>query len=264
MHPIERLRYVARASGVGHYLLARETAGALAAFSDDPAGLVTACRRIVSRHPTSAPMWWLASRVLTAVEPMHEAWSAVEELAHDPTPRELLHSIASDATVAVLGWPEIVGEVLLRRGDLSVLVVDIHGEGAGLAARLSYNDSDVTDVPPVGLGAAVVEADLLLLEASAIGPEAFLSIAGSRAAAATAHHAGVPVWLVGGVGRLLPKRVWEGVLARLDSEEPWEADDEVAPLDLVDRIVGPEGPEPLDQALLRTDCPIAPELFKEL
>ena len=47
MHPIERLRYVARAAGEGPGLLAGEAAGALAAFADDPQGLVTACRRLV-------------------------------------------------------------------------------------------------------------------------------------------------------------------------------------------------------------------------
>src|SRR5215212_5910505 len=66
VHPIERLRYVARASGVDQALLVRETASALGAFGSDPAGLVTACRRIVSRHPTAGALWWLCGRVLTA------------------------------------------------------------------------------------------------------------------------------------------------------------------------------------------------------
>ena len=55
MHPIERLRYVARASGADQAMLVRETAGALAAFADDPAGLVTACRRIVVPPPGVGP-----------------------------------------------------------------------------------------------------------------------------------------------------------------------------------------------------------------
>ena len=38
MHPIERLRYVARASGADQAVLVRETAQALAAFRDDPSG----------------------------------------------------------------------------------------------------------------------------------------------------------------------------------------------------------------------------------
>src|SRR5438270_9921591 len=89
VHPIERLRMVARAAGEGPALLAQEAAGALAAFADDPPGLVTACRRLVGRQPTSGPMWWLATRVLTAGEPGGEAWRAGNELEMDPTPRVL-------------------------------------------------------------------------------------------------------------------------------------------------------------------------------
>ena len=264
MHPIERLRYVARASGAGHDVLVRETAAALASFQGDPAGMVTACRRVVSRQATSGPVWWLAARVLTAPDPMGEAWAAVDEMESDATGRELVHAIDEAVTVTVLGWPETVGQALVRRGDLEVLVVDVLGEGSGLVRRLSLADTDAVDVSPTGLGAAVAESQLVLLEASAIGPDAFLAVAGSRAAAATARHAGVPVWLVGGVGRLLPRRMWEGVVARLDLDEPWDAEDEVVPLDLVDVIVGPHGPEPVADALRRTDCPVAPELFKEL
>ncbi|MBK5221295.1 MAG: hypothetical protein JJE52_00140 [Acidimicrobiia bacterium] len=264
MHPIERLRYVARASGVGHDMLVRETASALASFVGDPSGMVTACRRVVARQPTSGPIWWLAARVLTAPDPMAEAWAAVQELEADPTARELVHSIDADLTVTVLGWPDLVGEALVRRGDLEALVVDVHGEGSGLVRRLTLADSDAVDVPAVGLGAAVAESQLVLLEAAAIGPEAFLAVAGSRAAAATARHAGVPVWLVGGAGRLLPRRMWDGLVARVDLDDPWDADDEIVPLDLVDAIVGPIGPEPVAEALRRTDCPVAPELFKEL
>lgn len=264
MHPIERLRYVARASGAGHDVLVRETASALATFAGDPSGMVTACRRVVARQPSSGPMWWLAARVLTAPEPMREAWDAVEELEGDTTARELVHAIDPDLTVTVLGWPDLVSSALVRRGDLEALVVDVHGEGTGLVRRLSLADADAVDVPVAGLGAAVVASDLVLLEASAIGPREFLAVSGSRAAAATARAAGVPVWVVGGVGRLMPARMWEGLVARLDLDEPWEADDEVVPLDLVDAVVGPHGPEPVAEALRRTDCPVAPELFKEL
>src|SRR2546430_10939480 len=93
MHPIEHLRYVARAAGEGPALLAREAAGALATFDQDPAGLVTACRRLVGRQPTSAPIWWLAARVLGAtVDGTAEAWRAAAELGRDPQEAELLNA----------------------------------------------------------------------------------------------------------------------------------------------------------------------------
>jgi len=256
---------VARASGAESGLLVRETAGALAAFRDDPAGLVTACRRIVSRHPTSGPVWWLCARVLTAAEPMAEAWAAADDLDGDRTPVELAHALPEDATVCVVGWGDRVGEALPHRGDLTVLVVDALGEGSGLVHRLERADVTAWDVPPGGVGGAAAEADLVLLEAAAVGPSAAVAVAGSRAAAAVAHHAGVPVWLVGGAGRLLPRRLWDSLAGRLEAAcEPWDADEELVPLDLVDRLVGPTGPEPVPAGLRRTDCPVAAELLREI
>jgi len=262
MHPIERLRYVARASGAPQEVLVQETARALASFSSDPHGLVTACRRIVSRQPTSGPLLWFAARVLTAGDPSQEIWAAAGDVAADTTSSELAHALPADATVVVLGWPEAVAEALPRRGDVEVLVVDAHGEGSGLVRRLLHADVEAVDVPLAGLGAAAAEADLVVLEAPAIGPSDFLAVAGSRAAAAVARHADVPVWLVGGVGRLLPRRMWDGLRGRVEADDPWDADDEVVPLDLVDRLVGPAGPETVADGLRRCDCPIAPELFK--
>jgi len=262
VHPIERLRYVARASGASQDVLVQETARALMSFDDDPQGLVTACRRIVSRQPTSGPLVWFAARVLAAGDPRTEMWEAAGEVASDPTARELAHALPDDATVVVLGWPDMVASALPRRGDLDVLVVDALGEGSGLVQTLLRQDCDAIDVPQAGLGAAVADADLVVLESSAVGPTQFLAVSGSHAAGAVAHHAGVPVWLVAGVGRLLPQRMWGGVKERMGVHDPWDADDEVVPLDLVDCVVGPTGPQPVADAMRRIDCPVVPELFK--
>lgn len=262
MHPIERLRYVARATGYPQGAIVAESARALAAFTSDPQGLVTACRRLVSRHPGSAPLVWLCARVLCAGDPRTEIRDVLVELDEDRTSRELAHSLPEDATVVVLGWPEQIGEALPRRGDLTVLVVDVLSEGSGLVRRLLEDDCDADDVPLTGLGAAVADADIVLLEAGAIGPTEFLGVSGSRAAAAVARHAGVPVWLVAGVGRTLPERMWQPLRDRAIGDDPWDCDDEVVPLDLVDRVVGPLGPLSVADALRRTDCPVAPELFK--
>lgn len=263
MHPIERLRYVARASGAPQGDLVRETAHALAAFHRDPSGLVAACRRIVDRHPTSAALWWLCARVLTSPDPGRESWDAVEAIEDDPTATELCHALPDGATVCVVGWPEQTGDALPRRGDLEVLAVDALGEASGLVRRLMAAGSDATDVPQAGLGAAVGESDLVLLEAIAMGPGGVLAVAGSRAAAATARHAQVPVWVTVGVGRLLPERMWDALVRRLDDrgQDPWDLDEEVVPLDLVDQVCGPAGLEVPSAALARTDCPVAPELL---
>lgn len=263
MHPIERLRYVARASGADQELLVRETAGALSGLGFDPAGTVTACRRIIDRHVTSGPLWWLCARVLCAAEPRAEAWRCADEMAEDRTAIELSYALPDDATVCVLGWPSVVAEALVRRGDVEVLVVDALGEGRGLARRLARAEVGAVEIAPHGLGAAAAEADLLLLEASAVGPTGALCVSGSLAAAAVAHHAGVPVWVVGGVGRLMPGRFWEAIERRLvDLGDPWDGEDDVVPLDLVDRLCGEAGLEPVADGLKRTACPVTPELFR--
>ncbi len=263
MHPIERLRYVARASGVPQQLLVRETAGALLSFADEPHGLVTACRRMIARQPSSGPLLWLASRVLSASDPLAELRACLDALDRDTTAQELRYAIPDDATVAVLGWPAAATEALPGRGDLEVLVVDVLGEGTGFVQRLWHDDVDAVDVPVGALGAAAAEADLVLLESPAVGPDEFLAVAGSRAAAAVAAYLGTPVWLGGGVGRLLPGPLWASLRARMIPSDPWDLDEELVPLDLVTHVVGPDGLETVADALQRADCPVAAELLRQ-
>ncbi|HEX6476361.1 MAG TPA: hypothetical protein VF005_03740 [Acidimicrobiales bacterium] len=266
MHPIERLRYVARAEGAGPGSLAAEAAHALAGFADDPAALVTACRRLVDRHPTAGPLWSLACRVLAATDPQQEVWKVVDELESDPTPTVLADRLPGDATVVVLGWPELVGRALGRRGDLRVLLVDALGEGSSLARRLRSAGGEVLEVPESGLGSAVAAADLAVLEASMLSGGQVVSVAGSRAAASVARLASRPVWVVAGAGRVLPARLGEAVWRRLDDDldPPWDRDDELLPVDLVDCVVGPSGAEAPGAALRRTDCPVTPELLRQV
>lgn len=263
MHPIERLRYVARASGADQALLVRETAMALSAFRDDPAALVAACRRIVDRHPTSASLWWLCAQVLTSPDGQRAGWDAVERIEGDATTTVLSEALPEEATACVIGWPEQVGDALPPRGDVEVLAVDALGEGSGLVRRLLQAGSNAVDVPMSGLGAAVGSSDVLLLEAVAVGPGGFVAVSGSLAAAAVARQAEVPVWLAAGVGRLLPSRMWDALVNRRETRlaDPWDLDEEVVPLSLVDRVCGPAGLESPADALRRTDCPVAPELF---
>lgn len=276
MHPIERLRYVARAEGAGPSLLGRESAGALASFADDPAGLVTACRRLVDRHPTAGTVWWLAARVLSSTtDPGTEAWQAAEQLEDDPTSQVLAAALPDDAAVVVVGWPELASDALRRRADVQALVVDGgDGDGEQLARRLRRAGVDAAEVPDSGVAAAAADADLVLLEADALGPDGFIACAGSRAAAAVARHAGIPVWVVVGAGRVLPGRLWEALVQRFDQggqggqadegDEPWDRADEVVPLDLADTACGPQGLSPAAEAPLRADCPVAPELLKRV
>lgn len=263
MHPIERLRYVARASGAPPLLLARETAGALMGFASEPHGLVTACRRMVERQPSSGAIVWLAARALCADDPRSELSLAVTEIELDQTPRALAYELPDEATVVVLGQPQRTAEALFTRGDISVRVVDVLGEGRDFAYELLESGVDVEEVRPEGVATAVVDADLLLIEASAAGTTMAMSVTGSHAAAAVAHHAGVPVWMVAGIGTFLPEKMWLGLAGRCDQrDDPWDRDDDEFPLDLVSDVVGPKGRVDLATALRSVDCPVAPELYR--
>jgi len=108
----------------------------------------------------------------------------------------------------------------------------------------------------------VVASTLVLLDASAVGPGGFLAVTGSHAAAAVAYTEEIPVWVVAGVGRILPDRLWRAS-ARVvtDDHEPWNGDWELVPLELVTAVVGPEGLQTPAEALTRpVGCPEAPEL----
>lgn len=259
----------ARAAGEEPGLVGREAAGALAAFADDPAALVTACRRLVDRQPTVGPVWWLAARVLASLDPATEAWRAAALLWDDRTPTALAAVLPDDCRVTVLGGPEQVGAALARRGDAESLVVDVRGEGRGLVSELRRAGNDAHLVDESGLGAAVAASSLVLLEASALGPSgqggtgAMVAVAGSRAAAAVARGAGVPVWVVAGVGRALPEPLWNALARRVVADPtPWTAPVELVPVGPTEPVIGPQGLRPAGEAVAAADCPPAPELLR--
>jgi hypothetical protein len=266
MHPIERLRYVARASGGDQRMLVRETAGALRGLGFDPAGLVVACRRIVERHPTSGPMWWLCASVLAAADPYRCAAALADELDADPTPDVLVEALPDGATVCVIGWPDLIGEALLRRGDSTVLAVDTDDDGMGSSAfvrRLQRADVEAEIVPAAGLAAAVLSSDVVVVEALSAGDSELLGTAGSRALASVGYCAEVPVWAVIGRGRCLPTGLFEAMGQRLaDVRAPWDAAAEAVPLGLCNWLVTPHGVTPAGDASLQAECPMSYELLR--
>lgn len=263
MHPIERLRYVARSTGAPADLLVRESAIALGAFRDDHAGLVAACRRIVDRHLTCGPLWALCARMLCAPDPMDEARRVVDELDGDATALQLAARLPDDATLVTVGWPEQLAGAVRRRGDVELLLVDVEGEAAEAAAQLARLDVTAVEVPARGLGAAVAEADLVVVDAAAWGPAGAIAPSGARAAATLARHLGTEVWLVAGSGRQLPEQMFDALVRRwTEDADPLDAVEELVPLDVVDRVAGPGGVEPVGDALERSEVPPAPELYR--
>src|SRR5208283_1547584 len=138
MHPIERLRWIARDTDEAPTTLAVEAAWAISdLLADEPAAVVTACRRLVESHVTVGPLWWLAATVLAAPDPEQAARRAVAELASDPT-AELLAAglgdrLGGEAPI-VVGCPaETVAEAFSHR---PVAVVRVLGSPSALRGQV--------------------------------------------------------------------------------------------------------------------------------
>ena len=184
----------------------------------------------------------------------------------DTTPDVLIDALPDDATICVIGWPDLIGDALLRRGDSTVLAIDTDDDGMGSAAfvrRLQRADVDAEIVPAAGLSAAVLASDLVVVEALATSETDMLAITGSRALASVAYCAEVPVWAVVGCGRSLPTALFDAMGQRpTDLREPWEAPAETLPLALTHWVIGPGGVVPTADAALRPECPMSYELLR--
>ncbi len=140
---------------------------------------------------------------------------------------------------------------------------------------------------------ALQGADLVLIEALALGQAEVVAAGGSIRLAELAAAERVPVWVVGGVGRQLPPPLFGALVDRLQAgagsgagakrhggapsfwtahadlehgrtgHEDWgsRSDHEVVPASLVQLVIGPGGAFD-DMAAVAADCPVPPELLK--
>jgi hypothetical protein len=98
VHPIERLRFVARSTNAPQELLVAEAASALASFGSEPRGLLNACRRIVAGQPGAGALVSLCSHVLTSVDPADEARRFAATVATDTVAEVLDAELAMTAS----------------------------------------------------------------------------------------------------------------------------------------------------------------------
>jgi len=245
VHPIEQLRYVARAGSPDSSFLVQEAAMALSSFGRDPAALLTAARRLLDRQPALAPLWWMASRLVIAPEPAAQARTIIDLVQRDPTKDQLVAHIPPSSVVAISGAPETILDAIESRGDIMVLVIDVDGLGPVVARRLDRAEVAVECLDASRIGGAVSEADLVLVDAASIGPSACLVEPGVVPLAATAKVMGCDLWLVADIGRVLPEAYWRQIVARtVDADrdlEVWLQDWEVLSHGLVSGVITAQG-----------------------
>ena len=266
MHPIEHLRYVARAQGVDAAALVEESAHALGSLGFDPAGLVVACRRIVERHPFTGPLWWLSANLSTSAEPLEAVWELAGRIRNDRTAAQLAAELPDDAVVATVGAPDVIAGGLIRRGDVRVIALDSQHTATSFVRRLERHDVDYEPVDAAAAAAVAAAAEVSLVEALALDAERIIVPLGSATLAACATAADRPVWLVAGVGRRLPSSFIDAMVERIEAAtadvDPWDLDVEVLPARLVTDVVGPLGRMPMGPPAAAPECPPAPELLR--
>ena len=202
--------------------------------------------------------------MVAAPAPFEVAARLADRIEDDPTPEVIIDALPVDATVTLLGWPDLAGEAVLRRGDATVLAVDIADEGASFVRRLQRNDVEAEIVEAAGIAAAVLASDVVLIEALACTATQALAVQGSLAAAAVAYTAEVPAWLVAGRGRCLPDQVFDVVRDRAEATAAvaWRAEAEPLPIGLVSHVARDDAVVERDAARLVPECPVAYELLR--
>ena len=160
----------------------------------DPPGLVTACRRILDRHPLSGPLWWLAARVLTG---QRSDRRGVERGGRHHRRRD-----GRPARVRAARRRRRVRARLARR-DRRRAAAPRRRRGAGRrhagggfrarAAAVARRRRRRRRVRWRGSAPRSSTPTSCCSRRRRSGPNGFIAVAGSRAAAATAKHAGVPV-----------------------------------------------------------------------
>ena len=266
VHPIEHLRYVARAQGADPATLVEETAHALGSLRFDPSGLVVACRRIVERHPFTGALWWLCANVVTSAEPFDAVWELADSIRRDRTGSELAACLPDDAAVVTIGDPDVVGDGLVRRGDVRVLAFDAAHTATSFVRRMERYDVDVEPVDAGVAGVAIRHADVVLVEALAIDSERAVVPIGSSTVAAVGATFGTAVWVLAGTGRRLPSGFIDAMVAKVgalaEEFDPWDLDVEVLPTSMFDHVVGPHGKVPMGPPAIVAECPMAHELLR--
>lgn len=151
MHPIEHLRYLARADDTDPRWIIPEAAEALSGLVDDRNALVMGSRMLLEHLGTCGPLWWLCSRMLDAADTAEAIDETCRRFEDDPTTMYAslaISDLADDADAVVMTAAMVgptgfvaVGQRRSRRhdeaaGDHSRPIWLVAGEGTVVDQRI--------------------------------------------------------------------------------------------------------------------------------
>lgn len=256
MQPFERLRAAVRwSSGLDEWSLLAEAIECLGGFDDDPAGLVIACRRLIAHHSGVARLWWLCSRVITAIEPSEVAWAAWDQLELDATASRLAeHLGGADGPLLVVGWIDAIDRLGALRPDLDLRVVRT-GDDDALSRALRHASTPVR-VHDAVEASAFGGATVLVPIVAGGGGEIIVPSGASDALALIGPTEALAVAPLGHV--LAPETL--DAFRRSNPNAAWTSLDAAA----LAGVVGPTGLQRAPHFSRRRDAPAAAELLRAL
>jgi hypothetical protein len=238
--------------------LIAETATALGALRGEHANLVVAARRIVERHPSVGPLWWLCAHLLVSDDARELAWDLADEVSADATGAVLAAELPIGARVLTGGFHPTVSEAGAQRPDVAITCLVLAEAARRAASRVARFGPVVDLIRTPDLADAAGAADVVLVPLMAGTTGLTLTTPEAAAVARAGIAAGTPVWLLAPVGTCLPRRYVEAIVEG--------APDLVAEVDaeLAARIVGPHGARADVSAALAPTAPMAPELLRAI
>ena len=260
VQPFERLRYIARHAGDDRTIVA-EAADCLAAFDDDPAGLVVACRRLIDHHTDSPLLWWLCARVLAAPDPSDAAWEAEGLVRDDHTPGRL---------AGLLPFPHDPPDrgdrvARARRRGARVAARPRRARGAGRRRRpLAAPPRPQRRDRPArrrGRGHRVRAVARAASRSSGRAPSEVLVPLGTGAVLEELVRPTTLVWLVAGVGRVLPARLYDAMRRSASTRSRTTASRPSTCRSPTASRAPPDSSGP-ERLIRRVDAPVAPELLR--
>ncbi len=145
MHPIERLRYVARAGSAPDRILVSESVPALAAFARKPQALLVAVRQLIVRQPDSPGLYALAAHMIHALDAIDAGWDFAALLEQDRT-AEIAESIA----ITEAGGTDVIDSIASGRGAGGAVDVLCPAGTTAWIAHAREGGRSVAVVTPVG------------------------------------------------------------------------------------------------------------------
>jgi translation initiation factor 2B subunit (eIF-2B alpha/beta/delta family) len=206
-----------------------------------------AIRLLLEGHPTMAPLWRLATDILSAADPDQGAEAFLDRLQTDAAAASMLAPALPPWVLTISFSSSVIETVRMARIRLvTCMRSEPGGEGVRMAegvapvrARVIEDDEAIKVVP----GAAV------LVGADAVTPTSLMNKVKTRALAEAAGAKGVPCYAVAGDTKFV------------DVELPVEQPFERVPLDLFTAIATPDGLlSPSAAAERATQAPIHPGL----